>query len=73
MAKMTKEEFIEVLGKENVFTEEERSALDRKVMDGELVCFGGPTELSYYHAKHPGNISVTNEIIENLRKKCGLA
>ena len=63
----------EFLGRDNVMIEDDYEAMHRKVMDGELACFGGPTELSYYHAKYPENIPVTNGMIENLRKKCGLS
>lgn len=71
MAKMTKEEFIEFLGRDNVMTKDDYEAMHRKISKGELVCFGGPTEESYAHAKYSEKILVTKDMIdEALRNHC---
>ena len=71
MAKMTREEFIEFLGRDNVMTKDDYEAMHRRISNGELACFGGPTELSYWHAKHPEKIFVTQEMINEALKRHG--
>ena len=71
MAKMTKEEFIEFLGRDNVMTKDDYEAMHRRISNGELVCFGGPTEASYAHAKHPEKTLVTQDMVDEALRKHG--
>ncbi len=69
MAKMTREEFIEFLGRDNVMTEHDYDEMHRRISNGELVCFGGPTDASYSHVKNPEKIFVTQEMIDRALKE----
>ena len=70
---MTEEEIIEFLGKENVVTREEQEEIHKKVMNGELICLGGPTQKSYDFAKNPVKIPATQEMIDAAKKRWGIS
>ena len=45
---MTKDEFIEFLGRNRCYDVRERMELKEKELKGDVVCLGGPVEASYY-------------------------
>lgn len=70
---MTEEEIIEFLGKENVVAKEEQEEIYKKVMNGELICLGGPTQKSYDFVKNPVKVSVTQEMIDAAKRRWGIS